>query len=342
MKTALPALRERKNYFRLLMLALLLAAAGSFLFSFTVGYYDISFSQIWSVFSNSASAQATPEFVVMRNVRLPRIIAAFLVGAALSVSGGAYQGMFKNPLVSPDILGVATGAGFGASLAIYYHLSGFFTQLLAFGFGLAVAFLCYLVSRKVKFGQTVSLVLAGTMFGALCLAGTTMLKYLADSSDTLPAITFWLMGSLAKVTFQNLLFSIVPMAVGFVVLFLMRWRLNVLTLGDEEAQSLGVNPRRTRLIAIIAATLLSAAAVCLGGLIGWVGLMIPHIARGLVGPQFKKILPACVLLGGIFLLLMDDLARSISTMEIPLGVLTAIIGAPFFLVLILRNREARD
>lgn len=338
----LPALRERKSYFRILMLALLLAGIGSFLFSFTVGYYDISWQGIWQVFSTPAGAELSPEYVVMLRVRLPRILAAFLIGAALSVSGGAYQNMFKNPLVSPDILGVATGAGFGASIAIFYHLSAPATQLLAFGMGLAVAFLSYAVSRRVKFGQTVSLILAGTMFGALCLAGTTMLKYLADSSDTLPAITFWLMGSLAKVDFSALSFSLIPMAIGFVMIFLLRWRLNLLSLGDEEAQSVGVNPRRTRLFAIVAATLLCASAVCLGGLIGWVGLMIPHIARGLVGPQFKKMLPACVLLGGIFLLLMDDLARSVSVMEIPLGVLTAVVGAPFFLVLIMRNREARD
>lgn len=335
-------LREKTNYYKIVLLVLLSASILSFLLSFAVGYYRIAPSEIWSILTSPAPSELSAEYIVMMRVRLPRIIAAFLIGAALSVSGGAYQGMFKNPLVSPDILGVATGAGFGAAIAISLHLSAIMVQLFAFLTGLIVALLSYAVSRRVKFGQTVSLILAGTMFSALCFAGTTMLKYLSNTSDTLPAITFWLMGSLVKVNISSLLFSLPSMVAGFIILYLMRWRLNVLTLGDDEAQSLGINPRKTRMITIIGATLLSASAVCLGGLIGWVGLMIPHIARGLVGAEFKKILPVCVLLGGCFLLLMDDLARSISTMEIPLGVLTALIGAPFFLVLILRNREARD
>ncbi|MDL2236975.1 iron ABC transporter permease [Christensenellaceae bacterium OttesenSCG-928-K19] len=314
------------------------ASALSILFSFTVGYYDLPASRIFELFGQIGTAQPTSDYIVLMRVRLPRILSAFLIGAALSVSGASYQGMFKNPLVSPDILGVASGAGFGASLAIFLGMSSVMVQTMAFIAGLGAAFLSFLISSRVKYGQTVSLILAGTMIGALCMAATTMLKYLADTSDTLPAITFWLMGSLVKVDMKSLLFSLVPMAVGFVLLFLMRWRLNVLTLGDEEAQSLGVNPRRTRFMAIVGATLLSSAAVCLGGLIGWVGLMIPHITRGLVGPQYKKTFPVCILLGGCFLLLVDDLSRGVSALEIPIGVLTAFVGAPFFIWLILRRK----
>ncbi len=321
--------------YKTVLIALAAASVLSVCASFLIGYFPISLDEFWQVVTGQGAAST--QAVVLLNIRLPRIAAAFLIGAALSVSGSAYQGMFHNPLVSPDILGVASGAGLGASLGIFLHLPSYAVQIMAFGAGLAIALLSYGVSRRVRYGQTVSLVLAGTMFGALCLAGTTMLKYLADSADTLPSITFWLMGSLAKVTPQGLVFSGIPMLAGFVMLFLIRWRLNVLTLGDEEALSVGIHPRRTRLFAIVAATLLSAAAVCLGGLIGWVGLMIPHIARRLAGPQYARMLPVSILLGGCFLLLMDDLARSISVMEIPLGVLTAVVGAPFFLLLIVRG-----
>ncbi len=338
MKADFTALREDKNYFKVLMLLLICGSVISLLLSLTMGFYKIPPLE---VLPSLFYGDATQNTVLLR-IRLPRIIAAFLIGGALSVSGSAYQGMFKNPLVSPDILGVAAGAGLGAAIAISFRLSDIYVQVFAFCTGLLIAFLSYLVSRKVRFGQTVSLILAGTMFGALCIAGTTMLKYLADTQDTLPAITFWLMGSLAKVDINGLLFSALPMVVGFAIIFLMRWRLNVLTLGDEEAQSLGVNPRKTRILAIVGATMLCASAVCLGGLIGWVGLMIPHIARGLTGPVFKKMLPVSLLLGGIFLLLMDNIARGIFTMELPLGVLTAFIGAPFFVVLLLKNKEARD
>lgn len=330
-------LRDKPSWQRLLLVLLIAGAAASILFSFAVGYYSIPLHVIWETLTSGAKDSA--EYTVLMQVRLPRILSAFVVGAALSVSGAAYQGMFRNPLVSPDILGVASGAGLGASVAIFWHMGTAATQLLAFAAGLAVAFLAYAVSLKARFGQTVSLILAGTMMGALCVAATSMLKYLASPDDTLPAITFWLMGSLAKTNWDGLLFSSPAIAAGFVVLYLMRWRLNVLTLPDAEAQSVGLDPRRTRVVSILAATLLCAGAVCIGGLVGWVGLMIPHIARGLTGPQYRRMLPVSFLLGGIFLILADDACRSIAAMEIPLGVLTAFLGAPFFLVLILRRQE---
>lgn len=329
------SLRSRPSWQRTLLILLAAGAALSIVYSFTVGYYSLSVGEI---FETLTSHQAdSSEYIVLVRVRLPRILSAFIVGAALSVSGAAYQGMFRNPLVSPDILGVASGAGLGASAAIFWHLGTAATQLMAFGSGLAVAFAAYAVSLRARFGQTVSLVLAGTMMGALCVAATSMFKYLASPDDTLAAITFWLMGSLAKADWNSLIFSAPAIAAGFVLLFLMRWRLNILTLPDQEAQSVGIDPQRTRVVCILAATVLCAGAVCLAGLVGWVGLMVPHLAHGLCGPQYRRMLPVSFLLGGIFLVLVDDACRSISAMEIPLGVLTAFVGAPFFLILLLRH-----
>lgn len=336
-QNGLAYVRDRGSWQRILIIVLAAGAAFSIVWSFTVGYYRLTPQEILQAVSASDTSSA--EYSVLVRVRIPRVLSAFLVGAALSVSGSAYQGMFRNPLVSPDILGVASGAGLGASLAIFFHLPQAATQILAFGMALAAAFLSYAVSCRARYGQTVSLVLAGTMMGALCSAATSMLKYLASPDDTLAEITFWLMGSLAKANWRSLMFSVPAFSAGFVLVFMMRWRLNVLTLPDNEAQSVGLHPARTRILAIVAATLLSAGAVCLAGLVGWVGLMIPHVTRGLTGPQFRRLLPACALLGGIFMVLVDDAARSLSVMEIPLGVLTAFLGAPFFLVLILRTRH---
>lgn len=334
-RTEYASLRDRPTWQRWLLIVLVIGAAASVVYSFTVGYYDLSVPEILSTLFSGEKESA--QYIVLTRVRLPRILSAFTVGAALSVSGAAYQGMFRNPLVSPDILGVASGAGLGASAAIFWHLGTAATQLMAFGAGLLVAFAAYAVSLRARFGQTVSLVLAGTMMGALCVAATSMFKYLASPDDTLPAITFWLMGSLAKADWSSLLFSVPILAAGFILLYLMRWRLNVLTLPDQEAQSVGIDPRRTRVLCILAATLLCAGAVCLAGLVGWVGLMIPHIARGLCGPQYRRMLPVSFLLGGLFLILVDDVCRSAAAAEIPLGVLTAFLGAPFFLVLLLHR-----
>lgn len=334
------AFQRHPQYERRLWILLLLLCLLSLVLSLSVGYFDLPLARLPEVIKTfSAEGLSTPETVVLFRVRIPRILSAFVIGAALSISGSAFQGMFKNPLVSPDILGVSAGAGFGAAWAILLGLPYALVQSTAFTFGLGVVFLAHGVSRRVRYGQTVSLILAGTMFSALSSAGTTLIKYLSEPSNTLPAITFWLMGSLSKVTWETLLFSLPSMGLGLVILYFLRWRLNLLTLGDDEARSLGIDPVRTRKIAILGATLMSASAVCLGGLIGWVGLMIPHIARALIGPQYKRLLPISALLGGLFLLMMDNLARSLTSMELPLGVMTAFMGAPFFILLILKDRE---
>lgn len=333
-----------QKHWKAISAALALSAMVVSLISLNIGFYSLSFADVFnyilSPFSGSENyADVTP--TIVKNIRFPRILAALLIGAALAVSGCAYQGMFRNPLVSPDVLGVSSGASVGASLAIVLGFSNLGIQAMAFIFGISVVAICTAISRRSRHNRTLSLVLSGMMLSSLCTAVVTGLKYISDPSDTLPAITFWLMGSLVKVNMDRLLLAFIPMVIGFVTIWIMRYRLNLLVLDDEEAQSMGVNVKRDRLIVIIAATMLSAAAVCLGGLIGWVGLMMPHIARGIVGSDYRRLLPAAALFGGIFLVLMDDLSRTLLVMEIPIGILTAFLGAPFFVALILRRKGGK-
>lgn len=332
---------QRKRY-RLLMSGMLLILVAIVFFSFWVGYYPLAPSQVVHTFlyKFGYTSEILPQaLTIFWNIRLPRILSAAMIGASLAVAGSTYQGMFRNPLVSPDILGVSSGASLGAAFAILCGASNWVIQIAAFAGGVAAVASSYLISRKSAHSQTLSLVLTGSMIMALCNAGVTMIKYVADPNDMLQQITFWLMGSLTKTNMESFQWSAIPMAIGLIVICVLRWRINLLTLDDEEAKSLGINIRRYRLIFIAASTLLSAAAVCLGGLIGWVGLMIPHMARSLVGVDYGRLIPASAMLGAGYLVLMDDLARSILSMELPLGVVTAIMGAPFFVSIIIKRKE---
>lgn len=332
---------QRKRY-RLLMSGMLLILVAIVFFSFWVGYYPLAPSQVVHAFlyKFGYTGEILPQaLTIFCNIRLPRILSAAMIGASLAVAGSTYQGMFRNPLVSPDILGVSSGASLGAAFAILCGASNWVIQIAAFAGGVAAVASSYLISRKSAHSQTLSLVLTGSMIMALCNAGVTMIKYVADPNDMLQQITFWLMGSLTKTNMESFQWSAIPMAIGLIVICVLRWRINLLTLDDEEAKSLGINIRRYRLIFIAASTLLSAAAVCLGGLIGWVGLMIPHMARSLVGVDYGRLIPASAMLGAGYLVLMDDLARSILSMELPLGVVTAIMGAPFFVSIIIKRKE---
>ena len=275
------------------------------------------------------------ETAVVLNVRLPRILAAALIGAALSVAGVSYQGMFRNPMVSPDLLGASTGAGFGAALALLLSMNYFAVTLSAFLFGLAAVMLAYLISRRSRMDITLSMVLAGMMISSLFTSGTSLIKLLADTESQLPAITYWLMGSLTSVRGRDVRFAALPILLGILPLLLLRWRINLLTLSEAEARSMGVDTRRLRLIVIFCATLMTAASVSISGMIGWVGLVIPHFCRMIFGYDYRRLLPASALLGGAFLMLVDDLARTMATSEIPLGILTSFVGAPVFLYLIL-------
>ncbi len=307
----------------------------------SLGYYTLSFQDTLSAlfFMQTSDAQAVN---IIHNIRLPRVIAALLIGCSLALSGAAYQGMFKNPLVSPDILGVSSGASVGASIAILMSQSFVVTQSLAFLFGLITVVISYTISLKSKLSQTISLILTGTMIGSVCTSIVSMIKYVSDPTDTLPSITFWLLGSLSKIQTSSILFSVIPIVIGMVILFLARWKLNVLMLEDDEAKTLGINPLKWKLIIIFASTLLTSAAVCLGGLIGWVGLMIPHIARFIFGSNYRYLIPSSSILGAIFLLAIDTLIRTVFQSEVPIGVFTAIIGAPFFLFLIIRRPKSNS
>ena len=287
-----------------------------------------------------ADAAPGPIDTVLFAIRLPRILAALLVGAALAAAGAVYQGLFRNPLVSPDILGVSAGAGLGAALGIFLSLPIVAIQGLAFGFGLGTVALVYLVATAVRGHEpALVLVLAGVVLGALAGACLSLIKILADPYDQLPAITFWLLGSLASVRPEDIWASLPMVLVSLVPVVLLRWRMNVMSLGDEEAAALGSDPRRLRLVFVIAATMMTAAVVAIAGIVGWVGLVIPHIARLLVGPNFNRLLPVAMIAGGGYLLLIDLLARTIAATETPLGVLTAIVGAPVFIWLLASGRR---
>ncbi len=303
-----------------------------------IGAYPLSPEQVLSALVGEGEGQAA---VVVLNVRLPRVAAALLVGAALAAAGASYQTLFRNPLVSPDILGVSAGAGLGAVLGIFLSLPVLAIQLSAFAGGLVAVALVGLVAGAIRRAEaTLVLVLTGVVIGALAGAVTSLVKVMADPYDQLPAITFWLLGSLASVTSADVLPILPAVLLGLLPLVLLRWRINVLGLGDEEARALGIEAQRLRIAVILAATLVTASVTALAGVVGWVGLVIPHLARMLTGPDFGRLLPVATLLGAGYLLLVDTLARSIAATEVPLGILTAIIGAPFFIWLLARGRRA--
>ena len=318
-----------------LLIATALLAAG-------IGPYRIPplavIEALWQRFTGG-NAQGTIDTVLF-NIRLPRIVAAGFVGAALAAAGAAYQSLFRNPLVSPDILGVSTGAGLGAVVGILLGFPVAMIQFLGFAGGLATVILVVTLARALRSsGDVLVLVLAGIVVGALAGAAISLVKVLADPYDQLPAITFWLLGSLSGVKAHDVAATVPVVLVGLVPLILLRWRIGVLSLGDDEARALGVEVGRLRAIVIAAATLVTASVVAISGVIGWVGLMVPHMARLLVGPRFDRLLPAAILLGAAFMIGVDTLARSAARIEIPLGVLTAVIGGPVFVWLLAHNRR---
>ena len=311
--------------------------------SFGVGRYPVPIWDVVRILVSRADVsipQNWPaiEDTVVLQIRLPRILAALLVGGGLSIAGASFQGMFRNPLVSPDILGVSAGASVGAALAILLSKSNEIIQVWAFCFAMVAVGFTYFVSKQVKGNPTLSLILAGIAIESLFMALLSLIKYEADPLNQLPAITYWLMGSFNAVTMGTLKVAAIPMIAGIAVLLLVRWRINVVAQGEEEAMALGVNTNKLRALIIICSTVVTAAGVCISGTIGWVGLVIPHIGRMLVGPNHKVLLPVSVLLGASYLLVIDDIVRTAWAVELPIGILTSIIGAPFFLYLLRRGR----
>jgi len=321
-----------------LLIALGVLALG-LLVAFTVGRYPVTLAELIEVLVSRlmGRAAAVPPAVenVVLLVRGPRVVAALLVGGALAVAGTAFQGLFRNPLVSPDILGASSGAALGAVLGIYFSLGVIGIESLAFVGGLVAVAAVYVIGSLLQSRDPILvLVLTGVVVGALLGAGIGLVKYLADPYNQLPAMTFWLLGSLAATTASDLLPLAGPVALGTVVLVALRWRLNVMSLPEDEARTLGVATGPLRITIVLAATLVTSASVATSGIIGWVGLVAPHLARALVGPDFPRLVPTAALLGGGYLLFIDTLARTAAPIEIPLGILTAVIGTPFFIWLL--------
>lgn len=325
---------------RFAWIALLLMLAVIFFISLFLGRYLIAPVEVgkilvdglWGAKQNDMAAS------VVWGIRMPRTLLNVLVGAGLAIAGASFQGLFQNPLVSADVLGVSSGAAFGAVLGILLAGINNFMMVTAFIFGILSVFMTYTLSKLRGESSTLSLVLSGMIISAVFSAMTSLIKYVADPYDKLPAITYWLMGSFADASYNDLKLVGTPILLGIVVLVMLRWRINILSLGDEEAYSLGMNPVKTRLVIIAMATVITAACVTVTGVIGWVGLVIPHISRMIVGVDHKKLLPASCIVGATFMIVVDIIARTATAAEIPIGILTAIVGAPFFAILFKKSK----
>jgi len=276
---------------------------------------------------------------VVLAIRMPRIVMAMLAGLALSLSGAAYQGVFQNPMASPDILGSSNGAAFGAALAILFGLPSPGIMLVSFLSSLLTVFLVYSLSRKLKTRRTTGLILSGIMVGSLFSSGTSFIKLVADPTNQLPAITYWLMGSISGTDWHTVGVAFIPLLLGVVPLSLLSWKVDLLSLGDEDAMVLGLDVNRFRRVLVLCSTLATSSVIATCGLIGWVGLVVPHLARKLLGNSNRNVFPASALIGALFLLMVDDISRCASSSEIPIGILTAFVGAPFFLALMLKGES---
>ncbi|MBG5920664.1 FecCD family ABC transporter permease [Providencia stuartii] len=317
-----------------------------FVIALNSGKYSLTFNQFLNLLMAELSTSTTIDdprtATVFWQIRFPRTLAAIIIGGGLAIAGAAYQGMFRNPLVSPDILGVSAGAGVGAVIAIFLGQSLVYIQLAAFIGGLlAVTLVCLIARMARQHDPILSLVLVGVAISALCGSAISLMKILADPYTQLPSITFWLLGGLSSITQHDLLSAFPIMLLGIIPLLLLRWRMNLLSLSDEEAKSLGINVSLLRAVFIISATLITASAVSIAGIIGWIGLIVPHITRMIVGANFRYQLPASMTIGAIMLLITDTLARSIAAIELPLGILTSAVGAPFFLAILLQTRRVK-
>ncbi|HPO06979.1 MAG TPA: iron ABC transporter permease [Candidatus Pacearchaeota archaeon] len=340
----IPAPRRKKMSNGMIVAVLAAALVLLFFLSLCIGRYGIPPGQLLEIIAANFGGTplgGTAETVIFY-VRLPRILAAVMIGAALAVSGAAYQGLFRNPMVSPDILGASAGAGFGAALAILLSFDSWGIQISAFLFSLAAVTITYLTATVIgrKNDAVLTMILVGIVISSLFSSLISIAKYAADTDDKLPAITFWLMGSLSSASIGDAKILALALIIGAIPIFLLRWKLNIMSFGDEEARNMGVDVNRIRPLIIAGASLLTAAAVSTGGMIGWVGLIIPHIARFLVGPNYKILLPVSLICGSLFLLAIDNVARNAFAAEIPLGILTSLIGAPFFIFLLWRGKKS--
>ena len=314
----------------------------SFFVSLSIGRYPIpirtTFRIIISKLIPIEHTWNKVEESVIINLRLPRVIMALSGGAGLAVCGAIFQGIFRNPLVSPGVIGVTAGAGFGAAFGILLFGWGLLTQGFAFIFGAAALFMTYTITKRTRGNSLLIFVLAGVIVNLFFQALISLIKFTADAEEKLPSIVYWLMGSLSTTSYENLYICIPLIFFGTVMLVLLRWRINVLSLGEETVKALGINPQRLILIILLLSTVVVSAVVSVAGIVGWIGLIIPHIARMIVGPDHEVLLPTSALIGGIFFLVIDDIARTLTPLDIPLGIITALVGTPVFIYLLIKSQ----
>jgi len=334
--------KDNKRKYRVTILVLLIVLAMAFLFALCVGKYHLELEKtlkiLWEGLILRAEQDGNVETKVVLGIRLPRVIGAILVGATLSVAGAVYQGIFRNPLVSPDFLGVSSGACIGAAIAILMALPSAFIQGFAFIGGIIAVSLTLAIPRLFKSDSNILLVLSGIIINGLMSSIMGFIKYTADPDTELAAITYWQMGSLSTVFMKTILPVILPMVISVAVVFAISWSIDVVSLGEKEAKALGVNVRKVTYIGVACATLMTAGAVCVAGTISWVGLVVPHFARMLVGPDNRKLLPTSALIGAIFMLIVDTGCRNIGISELPISILTGVISAPFYAFLLYKQR----
>ncbi len=326
----------KKKYVTIISIFFAITPLVAMIFCLGIGRYQLTFMEtveaLWTAVTGG-EVDATV-YSVLFKVRLPRVFLALLVGAGLSVAGASFQSLFGNPLATPDTLGVATGASFGAVLALLISDSMIAVQLMALAFGLLSLLLTYLVSKMNGKSSIIMVVLSGMVVSSIFQALVSLVKYVADPEEELPAITYWLMGSMSRATARSLLIGAPFIIIGILLLLSLRWRLNILSLHEDEAKSLGINVKWLRILVMVASTMVTASCVSMCGQVGWVGLLIPHAARMIYGSDNRRILPACVGMGATFMIVIDTVARAATAAEIPVSILTALIGAPFFVLLL--------
>lgn len=333
----------KKKYITLISIFFAVAPFVAMIFCLGIGRYQLSATEtMQSLFTviTGGEVEATV-YSVLFNVRLPRVLLALFVGAGLAVAGASFQSLFSNPLATPDTLGVATGASFGAVLALLLSNNMVMVQLMALLFGLISLFVTCMVSKMNGKSSIIMVVLSGMVVSSIFQALVSLVKYVADPEEDLPAITYWLMGSMSRATAQSLFIGVPFIIIGIVILFSLRWRLNILSLQEDEAKSLGINVKSLRLLVMVASTMVTASCVSMCGQVGWVGLLIPHAARMIYGSDNKKLIPACIGIGATFMVIIDTVARAATAAEIPVSILTALIGAPFFVLLLRKTGGAK-
>lgn len=326
----------KKKLILLILLLIFCIFGGIFLGRFYISpstFFSIIFDGLRGIENTSIESS------IIYQLRIPRVIMNIMVGAGLAVSGTALQGIFQNPLVSPDVISVSSGSAFGAVLGILLFGMNGYVIVLAMTFGILSVGMTFILSRVRGESSTLSLVLSGMVMTSLFGSLISLIKYTADPYDKLPAITYWLMGSFSNISYTEIKMAAIPIGIGIFILYLLRWRINILSLGDEEVRSLGINPSNSRTAVIVLVTLITAACVTVTGIIGWIGLLIPHICRMFIGVDNTKLIPSSCIAGAVFMLIIDGIARTATAAEIPIGILTSLVGAPVFIIIFKRYKS---